>query len=217
MCLIKICCRGYEHVRQLADANMSSSLRMLILDSILSPLHQISRHAVGWGCKGLHGPLWGLWYRTAFSHFPLCECTLCTREPRLLTVYTNWFISPKISVLHEMFCQQAVICSFESNAVELLPGLRKHAVGGDIIDGQCFRWDTRETNINYKRVQPIERLLIPPDVAVSDGVHPPPSVSGFARMTKIKYRLIFFTWTQDPPWKSVTFLQSRVLRLHVPT
>lgn len=77
-----------------------------------------------------------------------------------------------------MLCQQVVICSFESNAVELLPGLSKHAVGGDIIDGRCFRWDTRETNINYEQVQLIRRLLIPPDMGVSDGVHAPPSVSG---------------------------------------
>lgn len=84
-----------------------------------------------------------------------------------------------------MFCQQVVICSFESNAVELLPGLSKHAVGGDIIDGQCFRWDTRETNINYERVQLIRRLLIPPDMGVSDGVHAPPSVSGLLASQKL--------------------------------
>lgn len=69
--------------------------------------------------------------------------------------------------------------------MELLPGLSKHAVGGDIIDGRCFRWDTRETNINYERVQLIRRLLIPPDMGVSDGVHAPPSVSGLLASQKL--------------------------------
>lgn len=90
----------------------------------------------------------------------------------------------------------------------MLPGLSKNAVGGDLIDGQCFRWDTRETNINYERVQLIRRLLIPPDMGVSDGVHAPPSVSGLLTSQKV-HPDSFCTWTQDPPRKSfVCFIET---------
>lgn len=93
---IKICCRGFEHVRQLADVNTLSSLRMLISDSILMLIHQISGHTVDWGCW--RSSWASLSERmTQYRTLLLCKWTLCTGEPTLLNVYAIWFM------LHNIF------------------------------------------------------------------------------------------------------------------
>lgn len=63
MCVIKICCRGFEHIRLLADVNTLSSLWMLISDSILRLIDQV---VVVEGGEDLHGPL----RKHTLSHTP---------------------------------------------------------------------------------------------------------------------------------------------------